>query len=92
MTKILIAALFVAAGPVLALAQSTPNNSRVEPMPSQTNLQDQANQNMQPQNARPTQSGPGLGQANAIPTPTMNNKPMSATPGDQTVPHAQPRQ
>ena len=88
MTKTLLTAVLLAA-PGLALAQTTPNNSRVQPIPSQTNLQDQANQSMQPPNARSTDRGTGLGQADKIPTPTFGNS-MSGTPAARTVPHSDP--
>lgn len=84
MSKSVLAALLLLAAPALALAQSTPNNSRVQPIPNQTNLQGQANQNMQPLNAQGSTSGTSLGQADRIPTPTLGNG-MSRIP-DQRAP------
>jgi hypothetical protein len=76
MKNAILAALLAAApalAPGLAAAQQ-PNASRTQPLPNQTNLQGQANQQQQPGNARETTSGPAVGQANTIPTPPLHNQ------------------
>ena len=76
MRNALFAALLLAA-PAVALAQpgsQQPNNSMTQPIPDQTNLQGHADQQSQPRNAREVTSGPGLGQANTMPTPTLHNQ------------------
>ena len=75
MIKALLTVLLVAA-PGLALAQSggqTATGSVTQPMPNQANPQAQANRQRQPANAHAVTSGPGLGQAATIPTPTLHD-------------------
>jgi hypothetical protein len=73
MKNAMFAALLLAA-PAAAFAQAQPNNSMSQPIPNQTNLQDQANGQQQPRNAHRVTGGAGLGQANSVPTPTLHNQ------------------
>ena len=88
MKSAILAALILAAAPIAANAQSTGQTAGTAqgpiPMrePNLANPQAQSNESAQPGNA---QSNQGLGQANSIPTPTLNH---SMTPTNNApAPH-----
>lgn len=81
MNKALLAALLMAI-PGLALAQSQPSANQGDP-------QVQANERMQPLNAQPVERGAGLGQANTMPTPALQ-QPMTPVQNQRTIPHSDP--
>ena len=83
MNKALLATLLLAAAPALAQA---PTSMRTQ---NQANPQTQANERLQPPNAHRVEHGPGLGQANAMPTPTLN-QPMTKMNNQPAVPHSDP--
>lgn len=83
MKTALLAALLFA--PSLARAQAATSMRA----PNQVDPQVQANERRQPPNAHRVEQGPGLGQANAIPTPTLNT-PMTKVPNPPGVPHSDP--
>ena len=89
MDKSLLAALLIAAAPSLALAQAATGGSQTQPIPNQANPQAQANENLQPPNAHRVEQGPGLGQADRMPTPELN-QPMTKMADPPGVPHSKP--